>query len=193
MKYFIERPRVNVKELREQLDAHPELWNEIDWRKRGAHEEVDDIWVRYNDYRKYPNPTMLEFRDRHVPVWYPAWRKLPALRPIIFGLMAQEEGEMLGGVLITRVKPGCQVYPHKDDGWHVNYFDKFYVCLGGAHGARLFCKDEYMEPLPGDVHWFDNRREHWVTNESTEDRITLIVCIRTERYRNAHEQFARFG
>ena len=38
--------------------------------------------------------------------------------------------------------------------------------------------DAELRPLPGDIYTFDNARRHWVTNDSDEDRITLIVCVR---------------
>ena len=41
---------------------------------------------------------------------------------------------------------------------------------------------EELTPLPGEIHHFDNRKPHWVQNDSGHDRMTLIVCIRTDRY-----------
>ena len=180
---------VPVDELVAQIDAQPELWGSIKARTR--HPEFarsDDIWVRYNDIQKYPNK-LSEFNDVHLPVWYPAWHALPALRPIVFGLMASAQGEMLGGVLITRVPPGGRIERHADDGWHVDYYDKLYVCLRNPLEAPFTVlgddgRVETLQPTPGDVHYFDNRRPHWVENRSeTEERMTLIICIHREATR----------
>jgi hypothetical protein len=34
---------------------------------------------------------------------------------------------------------------------------------------------------PGEVWYFDNLKEHEVTNDGPDDRITLIICLRCER------------
>src|SRR5438132_1541130 len=93
---------VDVAPLLAQLDAHPELWDAHNSRKisdGSPHSRMSDIWVRYNAIERLGEDRR-RFNDEHVPVWYPAWYRLPALRPLIFNLMAQVQGEMLGGVLI---------------------------------------------------------------------------------------------
>ena len=199
MLYFQKMPyQIDVTDLNRQLAANPELWGAYGWRKdhgSGVHAGMTDIWVRYNDKRKYKQLTA-EFNDEHVPVWYPAWEKLPALRSIIIGpdgLMGREEGEMLGGVLITRIPPGYRIEKHEDKGWHVGYYDKFYISLQSAPGAVFYCGDEAINPETGDCWRFDNRREHWVVNDSDQDRVTLIVCIRTEKYAKERYVFDTIG
>jgi hypothetical protein len=185
MKYFTKIPgRIDVDPLVAQLDAQSHLWNQNPQRRdvgRSPHARMSDIWVRYNAKERFVD--LASFNDEHVPVWYPAFRQLPAVRPIINKLMAAFQGEMLGGVLITRIPPGEGIGKHIDRGWHVDYYDKFYVSLRSAPGANFHCADEVINPEPGDVYWFDNRAEHWVENNSVEDRITLIVCIRTAFFR----------
>ena len=170
---------VDVEPLAAQIEAHPELWNTQGYRKTmEPHAQMSDIWVRYNQIERL-GPA---FNDEHVPMWYPAWKELPALRDIIFRLMADVDGEMLGGVLITRIPAGCEIRPHIDRGWHVDYYDKFYVQLKSEPGADFCCGDEVLNPKPGEVWRFDNRDLHWVINNSPGDRMTLIVCIRTDKY-----------
>lgn len=178
----------NVGPLLKELEANPDLWNTKKDRREidnSPHRDAPDIWVRYNDHKNVgPN-----FNDEHVPVWYQAWNQLPALRPLVFGLMQIFEGEMIGGVLITKVPAGKKIYPHRDDGWHVDYHEKFYVQLTGAAGCEFCCLDddtgetEHFTPIQGDVYHFDNRKMHWVNNDSNVDRMTLIVCIRTDFFR----------
>jgi hypothetical protein len=181
---------IDVAPLVAQIEEHPELWDSINFRKVApgtAHSRMSDIWIRYNDISKFADGDLRGMSDEHVPIWYPAWHVLPALHPIVFGLMAAVSGEMIGGVLITRVPAGECIAPHTDAGWHVNYYDKFYVCLKGGPGRRFCCEDasgmDVSEPMPGDIHLFDNRKPHWVENDSDEDRMTLIVCIRTAMFR----------
>lgn len=176
-----------LQQLQDPENAH--LWNANDERKTRdgtAHAEMSDIWVRYNAIERLDRTQPGEFNKEHVPVWYPAWHALPALQPIVFKLMAQVQGEMLGGVLITRIPPGHGLKPHIDTGWHVEYYDKFYLSVKSEEGS-LFCCDadgmqENLNPKAGDIWLFDNRKKHWVENNSTEDRITVIICIRTQMF-----------
>lgn len=179
---------VCVDPILRELEENYDLWNQKTERREAdlsPHREAPDIWVRYNDHSKSgPN-----FNDEHIPVWYPAWERLPQLRPIVFGLMRAFEGEIMGGVLITKVPSGKKIYPHTDGGWHVDYYEKFYVQLSGSPGCEFCCLDEStgeterFTPMAGDVYHFDNRKTHWVDNDSDADRITLIVCIRTDFFR----------
>lgn len=181
---------IDVGPLLAQLQDHPELWDAYPLRRTGKgtpHTGMTDIFVRYNNIEPFiAKNDFRGFNDEHVPVWYPAWEKLPALRPIVFGLMAAVEGEMLGGVLITKIETGKGIERHIDSGWHVGYFDKFYVSLKSEPGADFCCEVdgevETLNPRPGEIWRFDNRKPHWVANASGADRITLIVCIRTELF-----------
>ncbi len=163
------------------LEAHPELWDQHTARRdvlKSPFVKASDIWVRYNRWDRL-GP---QFNDEHVPVWYPAWSALPSLKPVVFALMAQFQGEMLGGVLITRIPAGVSIAPHVDTGWHVDYYEKFYLSLKSAPGAMFCFDDAVLNPKPGEVWRIDNRQRHWVANNSNEDRMTLIVCIRTEMF-----------
>jgi hypothetical protein len=177
--------RVPVDGVLVELEANPQLWNQHSARKTAPgtpHAQMSDIWVRYAPWPF--GPGILE--DPHVPVWYPAWEKLPSLRPLVFDLMARVQGEMLGGVLITKIPPGCVIDPHADAGWHVEYYEKFYLSLQSEPGAKFGCShrqvNEELEPKPGEVWLFDNRKMHWVDNQSDRDRITCIICIRTDKF-----------
>lgn len=186
MQHFQFIGNFDVAELHAQLAAHPELWDRHSVRKTAPgtpHSRMSDIWVRYNDVALAElTGDYSAFNDKHIPVWYEAYEALPALKPIIFDLMARVQGEMLGGVLITRVPPGKTIEPHTDSSWHVDYFEKFYVSIQSAPGAVFGCYhdgvDELLEPKASECWLFDNHKIHWVQNDSGIDRITLIICIR---------------
>lgn len=176
---------IDVAPLLAQIEAHPELWDAYSRRKTepgSPHSRMSDIWIRYNDIKHLENRDPHHFHDEHVPVWYPAWGALPALRQIIFDLMALVQGEMLGGVLITRIPARERIEPHIDHGWHVEYYEKYYVALQSESGANFWCEvdgeSEAVCPAPGECWLFDNRKLHWVVNDSGKDRMTLIICIR---------------
>lgn len=184
---------VDVSGVLAELKDHQELWDAHTIRKTAPgtpHSRMSDIWVRYNDVTLFEESgNYAGFNDEHIPVWYEAWDKLPSLKPIVFNLMAKVWGEMLGGVLITRIPQGMGIDPHKDDSWHVRYFDKFYVSLKSESGAEFICHEdgqrEALCPKPGEIWQFDNKKMHSVENNSKADRITLIVCIRNNKYRSS--------
>lgn len=168
---------INVGPLREALAAHPQLWNQNTARTEDSgspHHGLDDIWVRFAD------PATMREDGSHDSIWYPPADVLP-VRDYVRALMASVHGERLGGVLITRIPAGKTCKPHTDPGWHARHYDKFAVQVDSAPGQAFHFDGISLETKPGDVFWFDNSHRHWVTNESDQDRITLIVCIRTER------------
>lgn len=168
-----------------ELHRQPHLWdrNKARLSDRGPHRETHDIWVRYKDEAlNVKTGDYQDFGDPHDPVWYPAYYELPSLRPFIFSIMAMVEGERLGGVLLYSVPPGAKIHPHTDTGWHVDYYEKFNVCLQSNPKAAFFYEGEVMTAKAGDVHRFVNNVPHWVENDGEDDHIVLTVCIRCHDY-----------
>ena len=170
---------VDVGPLRLALAQHPELWNKNRDRLEFAespHSQVDDIWCRYKeDTSRFVEDNKLP----HDSVWYPAAKILP-VKPIVYSLMNQVHGDRLGGVLITRIEPHRAIAEHADTGWHVEYYQKYYVSIEACPGAEFLCMGESLCPRVGDVWWFDNRKPHSVKNEGKGNRTTMIVCIKHE-------------
>ncbi len=168
---------LSVTGLREELSAHPDVWDRYRWRTehpRSPHREVSDIWCRYNALDNLgPN-----FNDEHESVWYPVVDKLPSVPLLCDAVMAQLDNRELAGVLITKVPAGKQVYPHVDRGWHAENTDKVGVLVQGNLG-QSFCYDGIQHRcVAGNCFLFENQVSHWVENPTAEDRITLIVCMR---------------
>ena len=168
--------RFRVTEALAELDAHPELWNQYPHRTQGTspHREADDIWVRYND----PANLGPHFADPHESVWYPCVEHLPGAKAIALALKALTGASKLGGVLITRVPPGKQVYWHADAGWHAAAHRKFLVLLRGGARQHFEFEGESLETKPGECFEFENQYRHRVINDSDQERISLIVCLR---------------
>ncbi|HSV90929.1 MAG TPA: aspartyl/asparaginyl beta-hydroxylase domain-containing protein [Nitrospiraceae bacterium] len=195
MKYL--RPLVyglDVSSVVAELDAHPELWNRYTLRTEGyapAHNGVSDIWIRYRAIdelhalrKEYPHPNEVVVHfvgEPHESVWYSAIDLLPNLRTLIFDLMRHFEAERLGGVLITRIPPGGEVKPHIDHGWHATTYEKIAVQLKSAPGQTFCYDDGAFECAPGTVYSFNNNETHWVSNGSTVERITCIVCVKRDQ------------
>lgn len=157
----------------------PALWNQNTLRTTHpgtAHSKVDDIWLRFNET---DDPEAVV--DDKDCVNYPAWWALPQARPLIFNLMARVEGERLGRVLVTRLRPGAKIDAHVDGGAPATYYDRFHIVLSSAPGCLFRAGDETVHMGTGQVWWFDNTKEHEVINNSVDDRIHMIVDIRTSR------------
>jgi len=165
----------DVEPLYSALSQNPNLWNLNNARtqsEQSPHHEVDDIWVRYAEDWTVLGP--------HESIWYPAAEILP-VKELCFRLMRLVDGERLGGVLITKIKPGKKCRPHKDFGWHASYYEKFAIQVRSAAGQGFHVEEESLYPETGDVYQFKNNFLHWVDNNSDQDRITMIVCLKTSR------------
>jgi hypothetical protein len=169
--------RFDVAPLAAELAMHPKLWDEHKFRTEhpaSPHREASDIWLRYNDLKHFGS----HFNDAHESVWYPAIAKVPAARVLAEAMFETVGGFTLGGVLVTKIPAGKQVYPHVDRGWHAEHYEKYAIQIAGNDGQRFCFAGETLSPLTGQAFWFENQSPHWVTNDSDEDRITMICCIR---------------
>lgn len=158
------------------LQQHPELWNRVPLRtssKDSPHRELDDIWVRFGEPERAAD-------DRpHDAHWYEDADVL-CVRGLCYDVMRHVQGVELGGVLITRIPPGAQCYPHKDLSWHAQRYSKFAVQIACAPGQTFHVEDDVLETKPGDIYQFDNSFSHWVLNPTAYERVTMIVCVRQE-------------
>jgi Aspartyl/Asparaginyl beta-hydroxylase len=178
---------VLIAPLLEQLDANPQLWNQNVFRSydpayssENPHERVSDIIVRFNDWKNWTGDRHA-FNEQHESVWWAPYEKLTFVKPLVFDLMRWMYAEALGMVLITKIPPHHRVKRHIDSGWHARHYLKFGLSLKAAPGQR-FCFDGMeLETKPGDLFAFDNSKPHWVTNDTDEERWTLIMCLRLQQ------------
>lgn len=175
---------IDITPLLEQLEAHPELWDEHPERKDwegSPHAAMSDIWVRFR-----PKSELIERKhaaEPHIPAWYPSRKALPQVEKIALDLMAYFRAVQLGGVLITKIPPGKCIEPHHDRGrWHPEFFNcKIYIPLQSNEGCLNRCENDAINMKAGEVWSFDNLKVHSVENNGTEDRITLIISMRVEQ------------
>lgn len=172
------RSGYDVSAAVEQLESQPDIWNTHTLRTEAyQHRQVSDVWVRYNDWANWDGD-VAAFNGPHESVWYPVIARIPAVWSLVRRVMRDVGGIELGGVLITRIPPGGRVEPHIDHGWHARHYEKFAIQIRGNDHQAFCFEDAELRPAPGDLYTFDNSRLHWVTNDSDEDRMTLIICIR---------------
>jgi len=162
----------NLQGLLWKLHEHPEVWNQHTYRTASLdspHHEADDIWVRYSAKHDLD-------KQAHSSVWYPV-ADILEVKPLVMELFGHLKGTTLGGVFITRIPPGKSVKPHIDRGFHADTYHKFALQVASAPG-QAFCFDDIeFVSKPGDLYGFRNDVTHWVKNESSHDRITLIVSM----------------
>ena len=165
---------INVSAIYWALQENPQLWNQHTSRTEhpdSPHHGLDDIWVRFGGEKDATNNTA------HMPNWYEAADVL-GLKPFLRELMHSVGGDVMGGVLITRIPPGATCKPHTDNGWHALEYQKYAVQITSAPGQKFCFEGEELETRPGDVFWFNNQHLHWVDNPTNYERITLIACIK---------------
>lgn len=176
---------VNIKPLQAALCENDDLYGKFDWRRRegSPHTEMRDIWLRYNDSKPYiESGDFTHFNDEHNAVWYDTLKRLPEVLEPVSAIMQKVAGNQLGMVLITKLPSGGKIYPHIDAGWHADHYDKYYVPIQNKKGSVFgFHDGEIKDADEGSVWRFDNSNIHWVNNNSTEDRVAMIVCIKTNR------------
>ncbi len=185
MKYFQKIAEgLDVLPILHATQRQPELWdaNPIRTMHPGtAHSEVSDILLRFNDvskYRETMNPADIVDDKEAIPS--PAWDALPQARGIIFDLMRRVEGTRLGRVIVTKLPPGKQITPHVDGGAPATFYDRYQIALQSQPGCVFKIGDEQVVFRTGEVWWINNCVEHSVANNSPDDRVVMIVDIRTK-------------
>lgn len=169
---------VDTLPLLAAIYRQPELWDENNMRTRyeeSPHREAQDIWLWFNEVPD-DDPTKVVNDIQTYP--FDAWEKLPQARPIVFDLLRRVEGVQLGRCVITKLAPGKRIYLHTDEGAPAEFYNRFQVPLQAGPGCIMTIEDESLQMQPGEVWMIDNRKEHEVVNNSSIDRIAMVVDVR---------------
>lgn len=170
------------------IKRRPELWKEDTYLRdypQGPFKQIESIMLRFP--AKSVHETEQELADhlsqydQHENIDYPAYARLPEARSLVMGLMARVDGERLGRVMINKIAPGGVIYPHVDTKSHTDYYSRFHIVLQSQSGVLFRAGDEQIYMPTGSIWWFDNSQEHEVINNSADDRIHMIVDIRTSK------------
>jgi len=174
--------RFDVSELLNFL-IDCDLWDEYPQRRTAIgspHKEMTDIWVRYKDPEEcIKTGDWSAFTCEHESEWL---KDFPQVKEIAEKLMAFLDGERLGGILITKLPPNGKIESHTDTGWHASYYDKYFVPIKNEKGAKFCFETGEIEPKAGECYAFRNDKLHWVKNDSSEDRIAMIICIKQNKF-----------
>lgn len=188
MKNFIRIGQgLQVMPLMAAIARRPELWKEDTYLRdypQGPFGEIDSIMLRFPVKRVLEQEELAranELYDQHECVDYPAYKLLTEARPLVMNLMAFVGGERLGRVMINRINPGGQIFPHADTPDHAEYWERHHIVLHSEPGVVFTCGDEQVYMGTGECWWFANSLVHSVINNSASDRIHMIIDIRTAR------------
>lgn len=159
-----------------QIYKHPTIFDKgiRQTFEQSPHCEADDVLLRFSDLA---DPAI---GDELQCQWRDEIALLPAVKDIVFALMATVRGEQLGRVMVTRLGPGRRIYPHADTrGKYAHFYTRFHVPIVSEPGVLFKTGDETVNMAAGEVWWFNGHLEHSVTNNSARDRLNLIVDIKT--------------
>jgi quercetin dioxygenase-like cupin family protein len=155
-------------------------WDWLNLRKmfpRTPHRESSDIILRFA-----PLQCPITFRgimDGLECVNYWPWYDLDGVRLLIDHAFGRPMESEIGRVMVTRLSPGKQVYPHADEGQYSEHFDRYHIVLSAGAGECIFeCGGEQIIMNTGDFWKFNHQKIHSVHNAGQGDRITLIVDVR---------------
>ena len=141
--------------------------------------DVDTIYLRFPDKRPWLDPRVPE-TDPFECFDQAAMADLGhEIRPVIFDLMREVEGERLGRVMINKLAAGGKIDRHSDTGGAPAYYDRFHIALSSNDKSEFICGDESLNMRSGETWWVDYTKEHEVHNRGTTPRVHLIADIKT--------------
>lgn len=171
-----------VKALNAALDANPELWREITARQEApgsAHHSTEAIFLRWCRARTVD----AAHNAMDVAVYPASGVLLGAISPLFEEVLARVQHVFIGRVMIANLKAGCSIDAHIDEGRYADHYDRFHVALQSDAGNLFYVDGKSFHAKPGELWWFNHKREHRVENNSTRDRWHLIVDLVAPTYR----------
>lgn len=188
---------VDVTPLLLAVQRRSDLWEEDTFLRhypQGPFEDVQTIFLRFPERVMFDDSDVAEQErklelykqnrlpgfDQHESIDYPAYALLPEARSLVQALMMRVSGVRLGRVMINKIVPGGRIFPHADSPEHANYWNnRLHIVLQSRPGNDFRCVDEHVWMREGECWWFDHRLDHEVVNNSADDRIHLLVDIRS--------------
>ncbi|MFA5166732.1 MAG: aspartyl/asparaginyl beta-hydroxylase domain-containing protein [Candidatus Paceibacterota bacterium] len=179
---------IDIRPLMLAIKRRPNIWKEDTYLRdypQGPFGDCESIILRFPPRSVFETEKALQEHlvgfDQHECVDQPVYKILHEARPLIMALMGDVQGERLGRCIINKIKPGGRIYPHEDTPEHAEYYSRFHIVLQSSPGVIFIAGEEQVYMPTGSVWWFNNALNHEVINNSADDRIHLVVDIRTSR------------
>jgi hypothetical protein len=167
--------KVDIRAMRHEVAAQPERWlaNTKRQDEVAVQRETESIFLRS---AVRPDDKFLKLDDIHASRLTPHAASYPAIMQWTQAF-ARREGKRVARMLLAKLKPHGQVYPHVDGGDYYQIRDRYHLVLASPSGSHMACGDEEVVMREGDVWWFDNKQRHTASNATDSDRIHLIFDL----------------
>lgn len=175
------RSGIDIEPLLSALKAKEQLWQQITVRQTvtgSPHGDTESIYLRG------PREQSVHAVFNHIEaIDYPALRELPEARALNEYLMKVVGATELGRSMIVSLKPGGTVTPHADEGAYADHYERFHIVLTSEIGNEFYVKNdeyhaEHVHMRPGEIWWFNHKKEHAVINRSDKARWHIITdCV----------------
>jgi hypothetical protein len=187
--FHVIKDGMDVGALALAISTNPDLWKPDTFLRnfqQGPFGDTDTIMLRFPEIKTGMSEEEIELYkqnkiagvDQHESIARPAWDKLTQAHPFIFDLARFTQATRIGRVLINRIRPGGRIYPHADTPEQTCYWKRFHLVIQGQPGAIITSGDETLQMLTGRMFHFRNDLMHEVRNESSVDRLSMVIDLR---------------
>lgn len=90
---------------------------------------------------------------------------------------AKRRDAKLFTVVVTKLKPYCEVLPHIDEGTAYLTKDRYHIVVN-SEGSVMECDGEKSIWSEGQLWWFNNKKMHAAYNNSGKGRIHVIFDLK---------------
>lgn len=176
---------IDVSKIANALRAQPDLFDEITERQSyegSAHKDTKAIFLRWcKGLSVYAAFT-------EIPAFnFPAMGKLPEAHELINLVTTAVGAKELGRLLIVSLRPGGVIAPHADEGVYADHYERFHLVLDSDEGNYFHVGDETAEMRTGELWWFNHKECHTVANNSSRERIHMIIDCVAPAYRRERQ------
>lgn len=174
--FFTIAKGIDVSRLTSQLATQSHLFDEITDRQAyegSAHKDTRAIFLRWCKGLS----VLAAFTE--IPAFnFPAMGQLTEAHELINQITSKVGALELGRILIVSLRPGGVITPHADEGAYADHYERFHIVLKSEPGNVFICGDESVEMKTGELWWFNHKESHSVVNNSSSERIHMIIdCV----------------
>jgi hypothetical protein len=84
-----------------------------------------------------------------------------------------------GRIFFSKHYPNSKIDIHTDKGAYFDYYDRFHFVIDQTDNQNIFyIRDNPILLQTGKLYWVNNHVPHWLENNSSKDRINLIIDAR---------------
>ena len=145
--------------------AYSKGWDVISLRCKKDHESA------------HPILKCFDVEGENQTVGGSTWINLPILSqlPSIEALLIELKCPVKS-VRFMRLRPGCEILPHRDEGLGIEYRQaRLHIPIASSDRVEFVVGGEKVPMTIGELWYVDADKEHWVKNNSDSARIHLVI------------------